>query len=204
MAWFKVVTIYESLRPLYYALKMFGLAPGPFHPSKRRYRWRERLYAAVAASGYTSAFYANFFMQNFAYLQSSSLIIVICYVFIVLLFLIEIFTVIRSVSVRPKVQRLFRKQHEVDQSLRWLNVPIDHAGCHRRLTVTIWTVLILLTAAVMVSYRRAIYKSSFGFSSTRLLTYMVQSFGYALVVGLPIVVVLMLKSRFRAVNDAFR
>ncbi|EDS26806.1 Gustatory receptor 28b [Culex quinquefasciatus] len=204
MLWFNVVTIYESLRPLYYPLKICGLAPGPFHRTKRRYRWRERLYAAVAASGYSWAFYVNFFMQNFSYLQSSSLIVVICYVFTVFLFLIEIFTVLRSVTVWPKVQRLFRKQHEVDQSLRWLNVPIDHAGCHRRLTVTIWAVLILLTAAVLVSYRRAISKSALGFSSTRLLTYLVQSLGHALVVGLPIVVVLLLKCRFRAVNDAFR
>lgn len=179
MLWFKAVTIYESLRPLYYPLKIFGLAPEPFHPTKRRNRWSERLYAIVAASGYSWAFYVNFFMQNFSYMQHSSLIVVICYVFTVFLFLIEIFTVLRSVTVWPKMQRLFRKQHEVDQSLRWLNVPIDHAGSHRRLTVTIWTVLILLTAAVMVSYRRAISKSALGFSSTRLLTYLVQSLGYA-------------------------
>ncbi|XP_058450015.1 uncharacterized protein LOC131429718 [Malaya genurostris] len=206
MRWFTVTNIYESIGPLYYPLKAFGLAAIPYNQiSTRRSTVAPWLYLLVFVAFYSYIAYFWMFLNPFQSRYRSLILDRIEDLYTLIFYLLAVVGIMMSYLMRYKIEMILRYQHEVDSVLLQLGTKMQHARHHRLLTVTV-VLVVVITVSISTGYFRVFsyFISVDRHTYQRQLAYTIYMNCFELSIGSGIFSVYLLRKRYAAVNDTFR
>uniref|UniRef100_A0A182R551 Gustatory receptor n=1 Tax=Anopheles funestus TaxID=62324 RepID=A0A182R551_ANOFN len=205
--WFVVHNVRETFQPFYYLQKATGLAP--FHLTRAAGNGKIEPYCAF---GYTASFilvysyaiYSYLFMTNTGHLYISKILTVMENGYMFSEFVVTTLAIMFALVVRDRVVQMFALLSEIDDQLKVLQHSIDHSRQHRLLTV--FCVILLGSFLVLLSVTVETMMSSvemFVVPILDLIALTISSFGFLLQIIQFTVMVLLLLTRYNAINKSF-
>lgn len=209
MYWFQVDNVFQSIRPLIIVLKVFGFIPIINHQteaSKKIPFWRSFLYTVCFGSLYLYAI-VTYVTRGTYTRKYNSVILGRAETFFTVLFYSIIITSIGSAFAnRNSNQQVLCKLHRMDQILKVkLRSHVDHQSIHLLMTVGVGCHFMM--TMLICGFYEFLYVFVFeqlGLIKDRLLFHFICGFSFMLTMVVPIVQVLLLIARYKALNSAFR
>ncbi|XP_058824472.1 uncharacterized protein LOC131685071 isoform X2 [Topomyia yanbarensis] len=206
MWWFTVTDIYQSIRPLYYPLKLFGLAVSPFNRSPaRESRLLAWLYLFAFGALYTYIAYVWMYLNPFPSRYKSVILDGIEDLYTLMFYLLAVHGMLMFYLVRDKIGTILKAQYEVDLVLARLGTKVHHAKHHRQLMVAI-AIVVAIAAGITAGYYRVFisFLNVDRFTLQRQVAYVIFMHNFELTVGSGTFLMHLLRQRFAALNDTLR
>ncbi|XP_058817590.1 uncharacterized protein LOC131680891, partial [Topomyia yanbarensis] len=137
MRWFTISSIYETVRPFTYLLKVCGLNCDNSWskiPASRRI-WNSLLYIVLFIVFYSYITFVTIVILRLDTYYESLIVGHTENVFAVVLCLVVVYSVVFGYVSRNEVSTVLRMLHEVDRDLLCVQIRIDHQRQHLLLTV---------------------------------------------------------------------
>ncbi|XP_035919757.1 uncharacterized protein LOC118517587 isoform X4 [Anopheles stephensi] len=206
--WFAVHNVHETFRPFYCLLKVTGLAP--FHLTRqpkndRRERYCAFGYTATFLFVYTYAIYSYLFTTNTAHLYISKIVAVMENGYMFCEFMVTNLAIVLGLLMRHRVTESFTLLFEIDEQLHVLQWSVDHSQQHCRLTMFCGALLgsfltMLFTTILIVTAHVDLFPAPV----LDMMALAISSFCFLLQIVQFAVMVLLLLSRYSAINKTFR
>ncbi|XP_041764907.1 putative gustatory receptor 2a isoform X5 [Anopheles merus] len=203
-----VQNVHDTFRPFYYLLKVTGLAP--FRLNSQPSNDRKELYYAFGYSAsficvYSYAIYGYLFTTNTGHLYISKIVAVMENGYMFCEFMVTNVAIIFGLVLRNRVLEIFVQLAEIDEQLNVLRQPIEHNRQHRLLTVlcsiVLGSFLFLLLVTISTVTSRL---ESFATPALDVAALAISSFCFLLQIVQFTVMVLLVLSRYQAINELFR
>uniref|UniRef100_A0A182YNA0 Uncharacterized protein n=1 Tax=Anopheles stephensi TaxID=30069 RepID=A0A182YNA0_ANOST len=205
--WFAVHNVHETFRPFYCLLKVTGLAP--FHLTRqpkndRRERYCAFGYTATFLFVYTYAIYSYLFTTNTAHLYISKIVAVMENGYMFCEFMVTNLAIVLGLLMRHRVTESFTLLFEIDEQLHVLQWSVDHSQQHCRLTMFCGALLgsfltMLFTTILIVTAHVDLFPAPV----LDMMALAISSFCFLLQIVQFAVMVLLLLSRYSAINKTF-
>uniref|UniRef100_A0A182SZY2 Gustatory receptor n=1 Tax=Anopheles maculatus TaxID=74869 RepID=A0A182SZY2_9DIPT len=205
--WFTVHDVHETFRPFYYLLKATGLAP--YHLTRRQANDRCERYCAVGYTAtflfvYSYAIYSYLFTTNTGHLYISKIVAVMENGYMFCEFMTTNLAIVFGLLTRHRVTETFTQLFEVDEQLRALQWSVDHSQQHCQLTVfcgaLLGSFLTMLSATILIVTS---YVELFTAPVLDTMALAISSFCFLLQIVQFTVMVLLMLSRYNAINKLF-
>ncbi|XP_011493416.2 uncharacterized protein LOC5569834 isoform X3 [Aedes aegypti] len=208
MRWITVNSIYDSVTPLYYPLKLSGLAAISFH-SKCIAKWYHIAVPLIYLVGFLTFYaclaYISLNEIKFVKMFNSNILGISEALNMVLFLLVAMYSILVFCVNGGRIKSIFRLQHEIDLTLRKMNTEVNHVLVHIALSSVVLLLELTLVAMIFCYYYCFInYLQLDSFTTRKQYAYF--AFMQLLLITMVYGTVMMFlpEQRFAALNNVFR